>query len=100
MGAYSLTNAAKADLKSVAIYTQRRWGKEQRRFYSRQFDDALLHLANNPDAGLSCDHIKEGYKKFPTGSHTIFFRIISEKEIQIVRILHKRMDVARQLRGT
>ena len=100
MGTYSLTNAARADLKSVAVYTQRRWGKEQRRIHSKQFDDAFLLLANSPDAGLSCDHIKEGYKKFPTGSHTIFFRIISESEIQIVRILHKRMDVARQLRGT
>ncbi|MAT92466.1 MAG: plasmid stabilization protein ParE [Halioglobus sp.] len=100
MGAYSLTKAARADLKSVAAYTQRRWGKEQRRVYSKQFDDAFLLLANNPDAGLSCDHIKEGYKKFPTGSHTIFFRILSENEIQIVRILHKRMDVARQLKGT
>ena len=100
MGTYSLTKAARADLKSVAAYTQRRWGKEQRRVYSKQFDDAFLLLANNPDAGLSCDQIKPGYRKFPTGSHTIFFRIISETEIQIVRILHKRMDVARQLRGT
>lgn len=100
MGTYSLTNAARADLKSVAVYTQRRWGKEQRRIYSKQFDDAFLLLANSPDAGLSCDHIKKGYKKFPTGTHTIFFRIISQSEIQIVRILHKRMDMARQLRGT
>lgn len=100
MGTYSLTNAARADLKSVAVYTQRRWGKQQRRNYSKQCDDAFLLLASNPDAGLSCDHIKEGYKKFPAGSHTIFVRIISESEIQIVRILHKRMDVARQLGGT
>ncbi len=100
MGTYSLTNAARADLKSAAAYTQRRWGKEQRRVYSKQFDDAFLLLANNPDAGLSCDHINQGYRKFPTGSHTIFLRIISETEIQIVRILHKRMDVAPQLRGT
>lgn len=100
MGSYSLTNAARADLKSIAVYTQRRWGREQRRSYSRQFDDAFILLANNPDAGVSCDFIKEGYKKFPTGSHTIFFRMLSENEIQIVRILHKRMDVARQLRGT
>lgn len=100
MGTYSLTNAAKADLKSIAAYTQRRWGKEQRRLYSKQFDDAFLLFANNPDTGVSCDHIKEGYRKFPTGSHIIFFRITSQSEIQIVRILHKRMDVARQLSGT
>ena len=100
MGTYTLTNAARADLKSIASYTQRRWGKEQRRIYSKQFDDAFNILAGNPDAGISCDSVKKGYRKFPTGSHIIFFRGISKKEIQVVRVLHKRMDVARQLRGT
>ncbi|MCB1687852.1 MAG: type II toxin-antitoxin system RelE/ParE family toxin [Halioglobus sp.] len=97
MGTYTLTNAARADLKSIATYTQRKWGKEQRRIYSKQFDDTFLVLAGNPETGISSDCIKQGYRKFPTGSHVIFFRVISTAEIQVVRILHKRMDVARQL---
>lgn len=98
MGTYSLTNASRADLKSIATYTQQKWGKEQRKIYSKQFDDTFLVLAGNPETGISCDFIKQGYRKFSTGSHVIFFRVISEKEIRVVRILHKRMDVARQLR--
>lgn len=100
MGTFSLTEAAKTDLKSIAAYTQRRWGKEQRRIYAKQFDDAFHLLADTLEAGIACDMIKVGYRKFPIGSHIIFYRPLSEIEIEIVRILHKRMDLARQLEGT
>lgn len=100
MGAFSLTEAAKAGLKSIAAYTQRQWGKEQRRIYAKQFDDAFHMLANTLEAGIACDVIKAGYRKFPIGSHVIFYRALSDTEIEIVRILHKRMDLGRQLEGT
>lgn len=100
MGAFSLTIAAKTDLKSIAAYTQRRWGKEQRRIYAKQFDDAFHMPANTLEAGIACDVIKVGYRKFPIGSHVIFYRALSDSEIEIVRILHKRMDLGRQLEGT
>lgn len=100
MGAFSLTAAAKADLKSIAAYTQRRWGKVQRRIYAKQFDDALHMLADTLEAGIACDVIKVGYRKFPIDSHVIFYRALSDTEIEIVRILHKRMDLGRQLEGT
>lgn len=100
MGAFSLTEAAKADLKSIAAYTQRRWGREQRRIYAKQFDDAFHMLTDTPEAGAACDSIKTGYRKFPNGSHVIFYRDLSDTEIEIIRILHKRMDLARQLEGT
>ena len=61
MGTFSLTEAAKADLKSIATYTQRRWGKEQRRIYARQFDDAFHMLADTLEAGIACDVIKVGW---------------------------------------
>jgi len=100
MGAFSLTEAAKADLKSIAAYTQRRWGKDQRRIYAKQFDGAFHLLADTLDAGIACDVIKVGYRKFPIGNHVIFYHPLSETEIEIVRILHKRMDLARQFEGT
>ena len=100
MGTFSLTEAAKADLKSIATYTQRRWGKEQRRIYAKQFDDAFHMLANTHEAGVACDVIKVGYRKFPIGSHVIFYRARSDTEMEIVRILHKRMDLGRQIEST
>jgi len=99
MGTFTLTNKAKADLKSIAAYTQRKWGIEQRRTYLKQFDDAFHFLAETPEAGKNCDFIKLGYRKFPNVSHVIFYRSTTPNQIEIVRILHKRMDVERNLRN-
>ncbi len=100
MGRFCLTHKAKADLKSIAAYTQRKWGRRQRLVYIKQFDDTFRMLANTPDTGQKCDFIKAGYRKFPCISHIVFYRLISNTEIQIVRILHKRMDVKSKLEGT
>jgi len=93
MSFFTLTRKAKADLKSIAIHTEKKWGRERRFIYIKQFDDVFHLLADKPSLGHNCDYIKLGYRKFPNASHPIFYRGISEKEIEIVRILHKRMDV-------
>ena len=94
---FKLTRLAKADLKSIAAYTQRKWGKEQRKIYARQFDDAFHLLSITPTAGNKCDFIKPGYQKFPVTSHIVFYRSVCQSEIEIVRILHKRVDAKTQL---
>ncbi|MGR0278829.1 type II toxin-antitoxin system RelE/ParE family toxin [Marinomonas dokdonensis] len=94
MKPFQLTQKAKEDLKDIAIFTQRRWGREQRNIYVKQFDESFWLLAENPDIGRSCDEIRLGYHKFPQGSHIIFYKLIGNQQIQIVRILHKSMDVA------
>ena len=94
MKPFQLTQKAKEDLKDIAIFTQRRWGREQRNIYVKQFDESFWLLAENPDIGRSCDEIRLGYHKFPQGRHIIFYKLIGNQQIQIVRILHKSMDVA------
>jgi toxin ParE1/3/4 len=96
--AFTLTKKAKADLKSIATYTQRKWGKEQRNIYARQFDDVFHMLSETPGAGIKCDFIKLGYRKFPVTSHIVFYHSVSQSEIEVVRILHKRMDAKSQLK--
>ena len=97
MGTFSITRKAKADLKSIAAYTQRKWGKNQRQIYARQFDDVFHMLSHTPDAGSVCDYIREGYRKFPCSSHIIFYRNLGKDKVDIVRILHKRMDARQQI---
>jgi toxin ParE1/3/4 len=89
---FRLTNRAKADLKSIATFTQKKWGQPQRRMYLQQFDNAFYLLAESPDIGADCSYIKSGYRKFPVASHMIFYRMVSDELIEIVRVLHKRMD--------
>ena len=93
MANFTLTETAKNDLKDIARFTQKRWGVEQRNKYLKIMDDSFHQLASNPATGRVCNEIKIGYYKFPIGSHMIFYRKKGGLKIQIVRILHKSMDV-------
>ena len=93
MRKFDLTRTAQADLKSIARYTQERWGVRQRNTYLKEVDQVFRTLAKNPLIGRACDDIREGYRKFPHGSHVIFYKQLGEDELLIVRILHGTMDV-------
>ena len=97
MRPFDLTRKALADLRAIAIFTEERWGVVQRNTYIKQFDDAFHALAANPALGKVCDEIMPGYRKFPQGSHIIFYKVGSQTSIEIIRILHKHMDVDAQL---
>jgi toxin ParE1/3/4 len=100
MSTFTLTKRAKSDLLAIATFTQERWGFAQRNIYIKQFDDAFHTLAVTPTIGKNCDFILDGYRKFPQGSHIIFFKYIPDKPLQIIRILHKNMDVSTKLGGS
>ncbi len=100
MRSFTLTRSAKSDLKSIARFTENRWGKTQRNIYVKQVDDAFHMLVDSPSAGTACEYIKDGYKKFPLGSHVIFYICDRDSEIKIIRILHKSMDVMSKLTAT
>ena len=97
MGVFHLTQAAKADLKGIGRYTQREWGTAQRNLYLTMLDSRFQALADDPRKGRDCGDIREGYRKHGAGSHVIFYRQIAAEVIEIVRILHNRMDFERHL---
>lgn len=93
MAIFKITNKAREDLIDIARFTESKWGLDQRRFYLRQLDLTFHALADNPHLGQACNEIRQDYFKYSEGSHVIFFRLSDEECIEIVRILHKRMDV-------
>lgn len=66
-------------------------GAEQAQEYLRE----LQRAAANPRIGGACDEIRPGYLKLGAGSHTLFYRVTAEGVIDVVRVLHQRMDVDR-----
>lgn len=94
MSTFSVSRAARADLKNIAAYTQKVWGAEQRRTYIKGLDLAFHFLAESPLAGVPCSYVVEGLRKHRFESHTIFYEK-NNNEIIIVRVLHKSMDVER-----
>lgn len=88
----ALTQLALLDLKSIANYTQKYWGKTQRNIYLKQLDEAFQLICQNPHAGVECNYIKAGYRKLPIASHVVYYRIVNDT-VEIIRALHKNMDV-------
>jgi toxin ParE1/3/4 len=88
---YLLSPRARGDLEAIWDYSQSNWGAEQAEAYLRQIQRALETLARDPRRGRPCDEIRPGYRKFPAASHVIFFRL-SGDDLDVVRILHQRMD--------
>lgn len=95
MKPFELTNAAKSDLKKIALYTNEEWGRNQRNVYIKQFDDTFHMHSGSSLVGKPCDEIKTGYKKFPIDSHIIFCKTGMNSNILVVRILHKKVDIER-----
>jgi toxin ParE1/3/4 len=94
---FILTKKALTDLIEIGCYTQKRWGKDQRNTYLAMLDSCFQQLAAAPHMGRDCSYIRSGYRKMNSGSHVIFYRQIQINEIEIVRVLHKRMDFETRL---
>jgi len=94
MSSFKLSTKAKSDLLKLARYTQLTWGTTQRNNYLKILDNIFQLLANEPNLGVNCDHIREGYSKYPQVSHVIYYKEHKTHQILIVRILHKSMDIS------
>jgi len=96
MTAHRLSPRAQADLEDIWDYTAERWGARRAEAYIRQIYGAVEALAVTPSIARRCDEVRPGYWKHPVGSHVIFFRRYPYG-IDVVRILHGRMDFERHL---
>lgn len=98
MTGYVLSPAAQADLSEIWDYSARTWGEEQADRYVLAIRDACAGLAAGSRHGRAVDDIRPGYRKLAVQSHLLFYRIADAGPIDVVRILHQRMDVAAHLR--
>ena len=93
---YRLLPRARADLEEIWRYSFETWSMEQADDYISRLVEAFEAVADGSRIGRPADHIREGYLSLPVGSHLVFYRTVSA-EIQIVRVLHQRMDFQRHL---
>ena len=89
---FVLTAKAVDDLKEIGRYTQKTWGVAQRNKYLQMLDDGFHELADDPQRGLDCRDVREGYRKLKVGRHVIFYRLKQNQLVEIVRVLHEKMD--------
>jgi len=95
MAAYRLSRLAEADLLDIATRTLHTWGQDQAIGYVDDLEACCRKLANNPELGRACDHVRPGLRRMEHGRHVLFYRI-EAKGILVSRILHQRMLPERQ----
>lgn len=92
---YRLYPFAVSDLEDIWLYTSETWSLEQAERYHAGLVAAFEELASGRKQGRRTN-IRDGYFKYAVGSHVVFFRK-TDTGIDIVRVLHQRMDAERHL---
>jgi toxin ParE1/3/4 len=95
-GHYVLSPRAQGDIDEIWERTRKQWGVDQAEFYTRQIWQHIRIVAEMPTIGRACTEVRQNYYKYPSGSHFIFYRLI-DSGIDVVRILHERMDFNQHL---
>jgi toxin ParE1/3/4 len=96
--AYKISNQALIDLEQIWLYTFKNWSIEQADRYYNLLISEMEYVSQNQESGKSMNHIKNGYRASKVKSHLIFYKTSSESEIEIIRILHERMDIENRLK--
>lgn len=96
MTRYRLTPAAQRDLSSIWDYTPERWNLRAAETYTLEIKAAIERVADDPRRGRGCEETRAGYRRYGIGSHVLFYRE-TPNGIDIIRILHQRMDPTRHL---
>lgn len=91
MSKYLLSPNAVKSLEDIKTYSTNYFGEQQTDLYLNKLRDSFRLLASHPHTGHKRDDIKKGYYSYFSGSHMIYYKIYKD-HIEIIDILHKRMD--------
>ena len=95
---YKISQVANGDIENIWLYTYENWSLEQADRYFDLIMNEVEYLADNPESGKDYGHIRKGYFRSRIKSHFIFYKINHIKEeIEMIRILHQRMDIESRL---
>ncbi|PWE17353.1 hypothetical protein DDZ18_06620 [Marinicauda salina] len=87
---------ARRDLTDIWRYAADRWSEDQADRYLRTLNETLLSLLEFPERGRSLESVRATYRMVRAESHLVIYRPLGQA-IEVVRILHMRMDPERHL---
>ena len=113
MARFRLARPAQIDLANILATSAERWGGEGRQRYAAVLAAAMRQVAAEPDgpltkkrpdlrSGIHSFHVRyarrsAGGAKVRRPVHVLYYRVAEEGVIEIVRVLHERMDPSRHL---
>ncbi|TXE09136.1 type II toxin-antitoxin system RelE/ParE family toxin [Gelidibacter salicanalis] len=95
---YRISRQAIDDLNAIWIYTFHKWSKEQADRYYELIIGEIEFIADNYEIGKSAENTRQNYQITKIKSHLIFYRKVENQIVEIVRILHQRMDIKERLK--
>lgn len=90
---YKISNKANRDINLIWIYTFENWSKTQADRYYELLINEIIYISENFDSGKDYGNIRKGYRCSKVKSHLIFYRRSHNGIIEIIRILHEKMDI-------
>ncbi|MCM2476836.1 type II toxin-antitoxin system RelE/ParE family toxin [Rhizobium sp. CG5] len=92
-----LSPAARRDFLKIGDDTRDHRSEVQAERYLRQILDMIAEIGRHPLSGSAIDWLRSDYRRRRAGSHLIFYVILNDVMVEVVRILHERSDVSRHL---
>ena len=116
MARFRLSRPAQSDLAQVLARSEERWGQAARRRYAKLLVAAMTRIAGEPEGpatrdrsdllpGMRSLHLRNTLRERRASSvkqpvHVIYYRARQPGEVEIVRVLHERMEPSRHLRSS
>ena len=97
MAKYILSNNAIDDLSKIWDYTYEVWSENQADKYYFELLSDCQELAENQTLGKNYNEIENNLFGYQSGRHLNFYRILNSAKIEIIRILHSRMDLKNRI---
>jgi toxin ParE1/3/4 len=112
---YIVSPAADLDIESILDWKEERFGVQGRVRYEVLLARAILDVANDPQVygsrdypefmaetrtyhlKSSRDHVEAEAGRVRHPRHILLYRIREDGKLEVIRVLHERMDIARHL---
>jgi toxin ParE1/3/4 len=97
MPGYIISEKALDDINKIWIYTAENWSIEQAdRYYNLLFDE-IEYIVDHYEMARDFGNVRKSYRCSKVKSHLVFFKKTKSNEVEVIRVLHERMDIENQL---
>ncbi len=94
---YKISVKAAEDIEHIWLYSVEHWSVEQADRYVNLIFDEIEYIAANPGTGKDLNHVRKNYRCTKVKSHLVFYRLAEKQTVEIIRVLHERMDIENHL---
>lgn len=97
MNAFRISQKAIKDLENIWDYTANKWSPTQANIYHLQIIEQVENLAAGKTYGKPYTKFKIGFMYKKVGSHYVFYQKKENEVLEVVRVLHIKMDIDKRL---